>query len=638
MTLNSKWKMVALNLLGGLAIFFILVAMRAPSLFGSVQSLSSDEAFQAHQILSLVNGGDLFFYFDGERYAGIFYGLVAVPFFWIFGVSALAYKLPGVLFYTLYILSSYWIAKTIKPTSALVVVFLLIFSSPAVLSISTNNWPHNLICLLGNLIFLTFFRLMHPKGFRTRDILLLGFLMGFSIYSYTYSILYIFSIGVVFALSSDYCRTVRDKISVRKILNWAKGSKGERQWLKKILDFLICVFGMVAMFSYVFGGFGIDVAGHSILQTNKLGTPVYQLSILLLFRVCLFHKDIKGRLQLIKYFILSINPLIKHLTMFGFLGFVIGISPRLGSIITGETSRGGQGFDVDFIPTKLGAHFWQLITHQFPEIIGIRAPVIQLLYNEITPLSLLYCLLAVMALFLTSKSAIFFISPLWQDFKDIARLRVVSFSPSQVFIVFPVLVCFANVVIQHGPVTRYLLPLSGVIAIWVGLYLDDVRKTSKSIFVFCLVALCMFSSIGVYKNYAASDGIKNYSIAAGEKPYSKVIDFLEVNNIFYAYSDYGIASFITFFSERNIKVAEYNKAVFGKRIKKQLAREGKFAVIVSHGNQNHLNEYQEYMDGKLFSYSQGIVKGDGNLKNRYYVFWNFEGEPEAIEVLRSLVP
>jgi hypothetical protein len=44
------------------------------------------------------------------------------------------------------------------------------------------------------------------------------------------------------------------------------------------------------------------------------------------------------------------------------------------------------------------------------------------------------------------------------------------------------------------------------------------------------------------------------------------------------------------------------------------------------------------MDGKLFSYSQGIVKGDGNLKNRYYVFWNFEGEPEAIEVLRSLVP
>jgi hypothetical protein len=440
MILNSKWKMVALNILGGLAIFFILVAMRAFILFSPVQSLSSDEAFQAHQILSLMNGEDLFFYFDGNRYAGIFYGLVAVPFFWILGVSSLAYKLPGVLFYTLYILSSYWIAKTIKPTSALVVVFLMIFSSPAVLLITANNWPHNLICLLGNLIFLTFFRLMDPKGFRTRDILLLGFLMGFSIYTYTYSILYIFSIGIVFALSSNYFRTVRDKISAQKTLNWAKGTKGERQWLKKILDFLICVFGMVTVFSYVFGGFGIDLAGHSILQTNKLGTPVYQLSILLLFRVCLFHKDIKSTFQLVKYFILSINPLTKHSMMFGFLGFVIGISPRLASIITGETSRGGQGFDVDFIPSKLGAHFWQLITHQLPEIIGIRAPVIELLYNQITPFSLLYCLLAAMALFLISKSTIFFISPLWQDFKDISRLRVLSFSPSQVFIVFPVMV------------------------------------------------------------------------------------------------------------------------------------------------------------------------------------------------------
>ena len=85
MASNSKWKMVALNIFGGLSIFFILVAIRSPILINSVQHLSSDEAFQAVQILNLVDGNELYFYFDGECYTGIFYGLAAVPFFWIFG-------------------------------------------------------------------------------------------------------------------------------------------------------------------------------------------------------------------------------------------------------------------------------------------------------------------------------------------------------------------------------------------------------------------------------------------------------------------------------------------------------------------------------------------------------------------------
>jgi hypothetical protein len=148
----------------------------------------------------------------------------------------------------------------------------------------------------------------------------------------------------------------------------------------------------------------------------------------------------------------------------------------------------------------------------------------------------------------------------------------------------------------------------------------------------------MFSSIDVYKKNAASDVVNDYSIVGGKNSHSKVIKFLEVNKIFYAYSGYATASSITFFSERNIKVAEYNKAVFGKRIKKQLASEGEFAVIVPHYNQSHLDDYRKYMDENLFSYSQNIVEGDDNLQNRYYIFWNFEGEPEAIEALRSLVP
>ncbi|SVC04384.1 uncharacterized protein METZ01_LOCUS257238 [marine metagenome] len=47
--------------------------------------------------------------------------------------------------------------------------------------------------------------------------------------------------------------------------------------------------------------------------------------------------------------------------------------------------------------------------------------------------------------------------------------------------------------------------------------------------------------------------------------------------------------------------------------------------------------YRKYMDEKLLSYSQDIVNSDDNTTNSYHVFWNFEGKPEAIEALRSLV-
>lgn len=292
---------------------------------------------------------------------------------------------------------------------------------------------------------------------------------------------------------------------------------------------------------------------------------------------------------------------------------------------------------MDLIPTRLLTHFWQLITHQFPQIIGVRVPLVQLIDYEITPFSLLYSLFAVIMLFLIIKSTIFFFSPIWQDVKGIALLKILPFSPSQIFVIFPVLVCVANVIIQHGPLPRYLLPLYGIIAIWVSLYLDDIRKTSKSVFAFSLIAWCLFSTIGIYKSYVTRNLIHNYSIVESSSPFSKAIKFLEVHKISHAYSDYATAGLITFLSGRNVKVAEYTKDVYGERGKKQLAREGEFAIIVSHNNRNVLAVYRKYMDEKLLSYSQDIVNSDDNTTSSYHVFWNFEGKPEAIEALRSLV-
>ena len=82
--MSSNLKASILTVVGGLSIFFILVVLRLPVLISSDAFLSGDEAYQANQIVGLMRGGPLFYYFYGTSYQGIFYGLAAIPFFWIF--------------------------------------------------------------------------------------------------------------------------------------------------------------------------------------------------------------------------------------------------------------------------------------------------------------------------------------------------------------------------------------------------------------------------------------------------------------------------------------------------------------------------------------------------------------------------
>ena len=61
MVLSSKYRGIALNLIGGLSIFFILVVFRIPVLINADQLLGADEGVMAYQIFDLLNGGPLCF-------------------------------------------------------------------------------------------------------------------------------------------------------------------------------------------------------------------------------------------------------------------------------------------------------------------------------------------------------------------------------------------------------------------------------------------------------------------------------------------------------------------------------------------------------------------------------------------------
>ncbi len=635
--MSSKLKASILTVIGGLSIFFVLALLRFPVWISPDAFLSADEAYQANQIVGLMRGGPLFYYFYDTSYQGIFYGLTAIPFFWIFGVGSLAYKLPETLFYSLYILSSYWLTRKIQPRAALTVVLLMIFSSPVIWWLTTLNYGLGLICLLGNLVFFTFFKVKETEGSKAIYVFLLGFFAGFAIYTFTYSIVYIGTTIILFALSSDYFLGVRAKFSRKNIVSWFVEKKGTRQKVVKIIDAVILFFIFVVLFSYVFGGFGIDIAGISILQSNALHKPVGQLLVIVILRVFLYRKDIKEKFGFLKNFVFLLSPLIKRNLAFGVLGFAIGISPRMLSILNGEVTRGGQGFDVDFVPTNVVNHFWQLITYYLPEVLGIRVPIVNLINNEISPFYLFNGFLAGVILFLIGRALTSFVMPRWEEIKSIFKLKVLVFNPSQFLLVLPVFICIAVIISQGPPATRYLFPLHGVVSICTAIYLDTVRLKSKAFFAFGLVAWCAFSSIGIYQTYVTTGIVQNFSIVEKSNRYTNILEFCKKHKILYAYSDLATSAIGSFLGKGDVYIAEYTKIHRQKNLKERLAREGNFSILVSSTLRSDLEIYQKYLKENLFSFSKDTIKSEKDAGDLYYVFSNFQGNPRSIERLRSLI-
>ncbi len=648
-TPRFRWRLLVFNVIAALLIFLILVIFRLPILVNADYFLTYDEAHQALQILSLQEGGPISFYYEGERYAGIFLGIAAIPFYWLLGVGALAYKLPGTLAYALYVLSVYWIVKKFRPSAALIAVFLVIFSSPAILFISSNNWQHNLIFFLGNIIFLCFFKISESEVPRAGSVFLLGFIMGFSIYSYTYSILYIATITILYVLSSKHWEVTRNTFSPSNIIARFQASPSNKLKLVLILDGVIIFFMAAILFSYVFGGFGIDIGGQSILQINKLHKPVGQLLVIVILRILISNKDIKTKIKGFKNLLVTGNSYFRRLTAIGLLGFLIGISPRIASILTSETKKGGQGFDVDLIPTNIFAYLWKLVFYDLPELLGVKAPLISLFRSDLTLWNLFNGVLAAGVVLLVMKSVLFFFRSRRKELGNIIRLRRQTFEPALVFVVFPILICVAVLISKNGPDVRYLLPLHGVVAVFGALYLDHLRQSQHKKFAFLLalwlgfgiVNTCYFythtsNTYSLYHStadtYRAQEKglVHDLSITRMTSPYADIIKYCQENGISHAYSDYETAGMISFLTQRKVIVGEYTNHGTTGKMGRVLAQENDFAIIIPPSQQKELSTYSEFLKKPGIEYLREKTPGD------FWVFRDFKGTSTEIDSLRSL--
>ena len=611
-------------------IFAAAVLIRYPIFFNSDHYFTADEGLMVNTIMNLLEGGSIVFYYDYARYFGLTGGMLAVPFMWVLGFNTMAFNLPATLFFSLYLWTLYLIAREIIPGMALLVLMLMLISPPFVTQMTTHNWPHIASAFLGNLIFLLFIKFKSSKENRGCIVFFLFFTMGLAIYTYTFSLIYISVVAFLHALSCPQWNQLRQRFSLASLAGWFKGQKSKRKVFVRILDVVIVLFLLVIVFSYVFGGFGLDIAGVSIFQVNNFHKPVFQMLAILVLRILIYRKDLLSYLKSVKDFISKEMP--RETRVFvglGGAGFLLGLSPRIASILTGETSRGGQGFDVDFSPIKLIAHLWDIIVRTLPKLFSLDSSFRDFNFTSIGSYGTVLCILAIFLLLLLFFSAASFCSSRWNSLKSILTLQGVKFDPGNIYLLLPLLTCLANVFVQNGSQPRYLFPMFGTLVLFIGIFVNRFQKNFNGLPILVLVIWIGFYSMANYKYYEDQGLVKGFEVIKLEKiEIHGLVEFLESKNIEVAYSTYVVSQVGTFLSKGKINISEYSNNPAAKTQKRRSLKSSYFAVVAQ---KKQIAIYNEFLLDKKIEFKAEEL-------GRYKIYWEFSGDQGQINKLRSLVP
>jgi hypothetical protein len=610
-------------------IFAAAVLIRYPIFFNSDHYFTPDEGVMVNTIMNMLEGGSIVFYYDYARYFGLTGGMLAVPFMWVLGFNTMAFNLPATLFFSLYLWTLYLIAKEIVPGMAVLILMLLLISPPFVTQMTTHNWPHIASAFFGNLIFLLFIKAKLSAKCRGNIIFFLFFSMGLAIYTYTFSLIYISVVALLYILSCPLWIELRQKFNLVSLLEWLIPKNSKSKSLVRILDFLIILFLMAIVFSYIFGGFGIDIAGISIFQINNFHKPVFQLLAIFILRILIYRKDLVSYFDRSKIFFLEeVSREAKIFISLGVVGFLFGLLPRITSILKGETSRGGQGFDVDLNPIKLIVHLWDVIVRTLPKLFSLDSAFQRISFDFSVTYENMMGILVIPLFLLLFFSAIFFCSNHWLPLKNILTLKGMKFNPENIYLLLPLLTCMANVFVQNGSQPRYLFPIFGSIVIWVGIFINKFQKNFKGLPVLVLIVWIGFYSNATYKEYEDAGLIKDFELIKLEKiVVYDLVEFLKSKNIEVAYSNYNISQVGTFLSEGKINISEYSNNPAAKMQKKRSLNSSVFAIIA---HKNEVAIYEEFLLEKKIKFRAEEVGG-------YKIYWDFFGDKGAINQLRSLI-
>ena len=216
-------------------IWVVLLILRIPILANATVFLDPDEGVMASHLVDSIKSGNFSLYYEGTRYMGNFNTYLALPFFLLMGFTALAYKLPAVLCYGLYVWTFYLLAKKYRKDIALTVVILMVFCPPAILDLSTRFIIQIIVGILGNVLFLLADEILKNQRNNT-NIFFLGLVIGFSIYVYSYSIVYVATVCLILILGNRNWHNWRGDSSLTSFLNPFKNCDNKKQIILRVCD------------------------------------------------------------------------------------------------------------------------------------------------------------------------------------------------------------------------------------------------------------------------------------------------------------------------------------------------------------------------------------------------------------------
>ena len=659
------------HLLALVLITAALLILNYPILLNADFFMQFDEVAQAGFTLNLMKGSPFSFYYPSSAhfsYHGILHGLFAIPFFWLIGNTALAYKLPAILFYAVHTWGTCWISGRINPKAPFLVGLLMVFCSPVMSFIATHNWSNAVILFLGSLSLVLFLECYSSSNKLALKVFFLFFTLGLSIYAYTYSIIYVATILFIFILTSTWWKEVRLHFKLSKITFWWKNLDSRKLRFIRILDLVIISFLLATGFAYVWGGFAIDIFDTSIFQIKKFHKPVAQVLVLIVVRLLLYRQDLPGVFQKARTLAQSIDNRTKILMAYGFSGLMVGLLTRIVAIVTGEITSGGQGFDMNLGLFRLFEHVKVIVLERIPDVLGVYVPLKEifsdpnkdpflmgiLLDSQNDPLFPAIGILtfAMLGLFLVAGYSI--LKTYWNTWKNVFKLKGCRFDPILIFIILPILVCLANILPENGSITvRYVYPIFSVAVVWVAIYLLRVKDSSLFAFIALITLWVVFYSLNNYRFYRDS------GIMAGLIPVEKKLDlrevkqFLNSEGIELAFTSYWMANRAHLIDQKPVVVSSGPGFYYNALPDPDLSKPQPFAIISTENEGQFIFHYKDrYLvqktNHKVLSESSNTILYKTLLekneiqykKNRigsYTVFWDFRGDDSHIEDLWTIL-
>ena len=541
-------------------VFVILLIIRIPILINADLFLSADDGYMASDMLDLMKGGTFSFYHENVSYHGIFHSLIAIPFFWLFGISSFTFKLPIVLFYTLYIWTFFLLMMRLNTKIAWISVGLLILCPPSILHLTTVYLPHILIASLGNAGFLIFLSYRDNPSYL--KIFYITFLMGFSFYIYTFTIIYILVIIFLWIMDS--------KTFVHNVFEELK-PVCLRQGFARLIDIIIFINISWILLTYMTGGISSKIGDlglfnsfmrnsaphYRMLGSSNVHIPLIEFFILMvILRVVIYRTDIIRFIKMAKN-----SPSFICLGV-GLFGFLMGLSPRWIGLYRNRIN-GHPGYELDFGLPQMWHKLSDLVSVKFPQILELNSYF-----------GVLVALLVGLAIFNSLR-------------RDKNPVKII-------FAILPVILVLAIIIYQKPNVTRHIFPIYGAVVFFAASFLSDVEKKSIHSFWILLVLWGSFYSYATYIHYNKKNIVDGFSIIGKEVPSQSLIRYARDKQFDVVYTNYN-AHKLQFLSGGNPSFVEYyNNPYRGWERKNRAFNLPNFAVFIPENSKN-VSLYENFL-------------------------------------------